>query len=921
MHDDEHNAGDTRSGEDGAKGSAETDPPANRQGVEGPEGGDSGTSASGAAGSGAEDSASDLSGTAPVPEIPAASVPPATPESPLRPVEESVAPLAPDLLRWRCDPDSFGFERVDELERRDGIIGQDRAVAALELGITLRNKGYNVFVTGPSGSGRTTTVKHVLETTETDRGAPSDIVIINNFRDPDRPRSIFLPAGDGSRFAREMRDFVEVLRRTMSQLYQAEGYKERRKQVIEKFQEEEKAAITAFEAEVKKDNFALVQIQVGPINRPEVAPLIAGEPVQIERLQVLTNEGKFAPEELARLQEKYARLRGRLEETFRKSRSIQRRLKAALGELEREFARPILGEALGDIREDFPDTQIDAYLREVEENILARLRVFLEDETEDEHPELPLEDDDRFRPYLVNVLVDNSGVERPPVVVETSPNYRALFGTIEKTLDRTGVWKSDFHHIKAGSVLRANGGYLVLHLTDMITEGGVWQALIRTLKNRHIDIQSFDPFFLVSSSAIKPEPIAVDVRVIVIGTPYAHNVLSAYDPDFRSVFKVKADFDSVISRDAENLARYAAFIGNVVASESLRPLDKSGVARVCEYGARLAGHGRKLSTHFSEIADVLRESTYWARKAGSEVVRAEHVGEAVRQKEVRVALPEEKLQEAIMAGLIHVETTGAVIGQVNGLSVYDLGDHRFGKPVRISAQTALGSSGIVNIEREADLAGRSFNKAILILDGFFRARFGQEQPVSMFASIAFEQSYGEVDGDSASVAEVCAILSSLAEIPVRQDVAITGSVDQYGRVQAIGGANEKVEGFFDVCRERGLSGTQGVAIPATNVPDLMLREEIVTAAQDGKFAIWPIARVEEAVRLLLGVPAGERGEDGEFPEGTVYRRVEDKLFDFAERMKEFGKDVGENDESHPASARTKTEPPEDDGSEVRKRPG
>ena len=825
------------------------------------------------------------------------------------PQEEPVAPLSPEALRWRCDPDSFGFEKVDELESKEGIIGQDRAIAALEIGITLRNKGYNVFVTGPSGSGRTTTVKHVLETTETDRGAPCDIVVVNNFRDTDRPRPIYLPAGRGPQLAKDMLEFVDSLRRSLAQLYQADGYKERRKKVIEEFQEEEKSAITTFEAEVKKDNFSLVQIQMGPINRPEVAPLIAGEPVQIERLQALAAEGKFAEEELAKLQEKYAKLRGRLEETFRKSRSIQRRLKGALGELEKEFARPILGEALADIREDYPYPQVETFLKEVETEALAHLRVFLEEESDDEHPDLPLEEDDRFRPYLVNVLVDNTGIERPPVVVETSPNYRALFGTIEKALDRTGMWKSDFHHIKAGSVLRANGGYLVLHLTDMITEGGVWQALIRTLKNRHIDIQSFDPFFLVSSSAIKPEPIEVDVRVIVIGTHHSHSVLSAYDPDFRSVFKVKADFDSVIPRDEENLARYAVFIRNVVDSESLLSLDKTGVARVCEYGARLSGHGNKLSTLFSEIADVLRESTYWAKKAGSEIVRAEHVGEAIRQKEIRVSLPEEKLQEAIMDGLIHIDTRGAVIGQVNGLSVYDLGDHRFGKPARITAQTALGSSGIVNIEREADFSGRSFNKAMLILDGFFRAHFGQEQPVSMFASIAFEQSYGEVDGDSASIAEICAILSSLAELPVRQDVAITGSADQYGNVQAIGGANEKIEGFFDVCRERGLTGSQGVVMPAANISELMLREDIVEACAQGQFSIWPVWRVEEAVRVLLGVPAGKRSEEGdhEFPEGTVYRRVEDKLLDFAERMKEFGKDSAEVEDSHHSGGHGKGE--------------
>lgn len=797
-------------------------------------------------------------------------------------------PLSPDQLRWRCDPDSLGFERVDELEHRKGIIGQDRAIGALELGITLRDKGYNIFVTGPSGSGRTTTVKHVLGTTETDRGEPCDIIIVNSFHDKDRPRPIYLPAGKGNAFARDMEEFAESLRGNLAQIYQGEDFKARRKAAVEARQEEEKAIIQAFEEEVKGHNFALVQISMGQFHRPEVTPMIAGEPVQIERLE---QEGKYDAAELKKMKETQHQLRNRLEDTFRKSRAIQRKLKKELVDLEKEFARPFLSDVLGDIRDDYENDQIEEYLKQVQENILTHLRLFLEEEAEDEQPDLPLQDDERYRPYLVNVLVDNEGKTRPPVVVETSPNYRSLFGTIEKVLDRGGVWRSDFLHIRAGSVLKANGGYLVIHLADAMSEPGVWQALVRTLKNQHVDIQSFDPLFLVSTSAIKPEPIEVTVRVIVIGNSYSHHLLNTYDPDFQSVFKVKADFDSVVPRDEQNVQRYASFIRNVVDAESLTVPDKTGVARVVEYGARLAGHGAKLSTLFSAIADILRESNYWAKKDGADTVRAEHVGRAVREKEIRVALPEEKMQEAITDGTIHIDTTGAVVGQINGLSVYDLGDHRFGKPTRITSQTALGNSGIVNIEREADFSGRTFNKAALILDGFFRSHFGQEEPISMYASIAFEQSYGEVDGDSASVAEIAAITSSLSRLPADQSYAVTGSADQYGNVQAVGGINEKIEGFFDICKARTLTGRQGVLIPAANVPDLMLREDVVEACAAGQFAVHAVERVEDALAILLDTPVGERDDEGTFPEESVFRLVEDRLRELGERMKEHNKDI------------------------------
>jgi lon-related putative ATP-dependent protease len=824
--------------------------------------------------------------------------------------------LPPQKLRWRCDPGTLGFETVEELPITPGIIGQDRAIQSLQLGITLRNKGYNVFVAGPSGTGRTTTVKHILETIETDRGAPPDIIYVNNFKDQDRPIPILLPAGRGQAFASDMLEFVVHLRRNLAQVYQSAEFKERKKATVTSFQEQEKQVIHELESEVQGQNFALVQIQVGPYTKPEIAPLIAGEPVQVERLESLANQEKFEKEELAKIKEKYGRLQARLEETLRKAKEIQKSLKKELLNLEQEFGQPVVTDALADLKTEYQHPDLSAYLDQVRNRILSDVREFIEDDGDESEGQkkVPIKEDERFRPFLVNLLVDNSEVDRPPVVVENSPNYRNLFGTIERVIDRSGHWRSDFLHIKAGSVLRANGGFLIIQLFDALAESGVWQALKRTLKNRQIDIQSFDPFFLLSTSAIKPEPIEVDLRVIVIGNSYSYHLLQAYDPDFHKIFKVKADFDSVIPRTEENIRRYATFIRNVTSSEGLLSLDKTGVAAVIEFGARRSAQGNKLSTLFSDVADLLRESTYWARQDDAKLVLREHVERAIRERNYRVGLPEEKMREMITEGLLRVDVEGARVGQINGLSVYELGDHRFGRPSRITAQTALGQAGIINIEREAELSGRSFNKAMLILDGLFRAKFGQEHPVSVNASIAFEQSYGEVDGDSASVAEVCALLSSLAELPLRQDLAITGSIDQNGNVQPIGGVNEKVEGFHDVCRARGLSGTQGVLIPHQNVEELMLREDVVDAVKAKRFQVYAIETVEDALELMTGVEAGVRGPDGDFPEESLYGKVAAKLARYAEAMKEYSRSDGDGDHGGGGRGMSVEEPDRGDGS-------
>jgi ATP-dependent Lon protease len=794
--------------------------------------------------------------------------------------------LKPEQLRWRCDPASLPFETTDEIPCCEGIIGQDRAVDAIRLGLRVRSKGHNIFVAGEAGTGRTTSVRHLLESTEVPHEVPPDVIYVNNFKDPDMPVAIQLPAGHGTNLKRGMQDLIVHMRTSIQQIYESDAYKERTKEIVERYKEREKDLVRQFEERIKSESFALIQVQLGPFSKPEIAPLIAGEPHQIDRLEGLVREGKFPREEFERLRQKYQDLTALMEETFREARDLKRKLRLELGDLEKEFGRPVVDGYLSDLKSVHTNPKVHEYLDGVREQILSNMDQFTDRDGEEQPSAHVDPNDERFLQYQVNVLVDNGAVTRAPMIVETSPNYRNLFGTIEKVVDRSGHWRSDFTHIKAGSLLRANGGFLVLHLYDLIGEPGVWSALKRTLKNRQVDIQGYDPLYLFSASALKPEPIPVQVRVVMIGDAWTYRILYNYDPDFRKIFKVKAEFDSLMVRDETNIDRYTKFIRKIQSEEKLLPLDRTAVGAVIEEGVRIAGRQAKLTTRFSEIADLLREASYWAQEDGVETVRAPHIQRAIEQRTRRVGLVEDRIQEMIVEGTVLIDSDGARVGQVNGLSVYDLGDYRFGRPTRITAKTSVGRAGVINIEREAELSGSSHSKGVLILEGFIRHHFAQDKPLAMSASLCFEQSYGGVDGDSASSTEIYALLSSLAEAPLRQDLAVTGSVNQHGEIQPIGGVNEKIEGFFEVCRARGLTGNQGVLIPHLNVPDLMLRHEVIDAVAQGTFHIHGVRTVAEGIQILSGLAAGERGSDGRWTPGSIFARVDERLRGFVSSMKE-----------------------------------
>ena len=574
----------------------------------------------------------------------------------------------------------------------------------------------------------------------------------------------------------------------------------------------------------------------------------------------------------------------------KKINALQKELSEKLTDLEIKIITPLVEEEIAEIKKRYDNDAINSHLKEVKKNVLENISRF--QEKEEQAPVIPglrlPQIKDSFIEFSVNVLVDNSDTKTSPVIIETRPTYKNLFGIIERRLDRTGYWVTDFTKIKAGSLLKANGGFLVLNALDVLLEPGVWPSLKRTLLNQMIEPETYDPFPMFSTSALKPEPVECNVKVAMIGDPFLYQLLYFRDPDFEKIFKIKADFDTVTGNTEQNIYQYSCFIKQLCERENLLPFDQSGIEGVIEYAIRLAGRKNKLSTHFNNLVDLLREADYWAKKDKQNLIQRKHITTALKEKIERLNLIEDKIQELIEQGTLMIDTEGAIVGQVNGLSVYDLGEYSFGKPTRITAKTSMGRAGIINIEREADLSGKTHNKGILILSGYLRSKYAQDKPLTISASICFEQSYSGVDGDSASSTEAYALISSIADIPIRQDIAVTGSINQKGEIQPIGGVNQKVEGFFEVCRAKGLTGTQGVIIPESNIPDLMLREDVVETIKSGQFHLYPVKTIDQGIEILTGRKAGIRKLDGKFEKDSVNELVDQKLLDFALKLKEFG---------------------------------
>ena len=816
-------------------------------------------------------------------------------------------------LAWHDSLEEIVGESTATVEPLEEIFGQTRAVKAIRLGLCMKSFGYNIFVAGHHGTGRMPTVEKLIEEINVDGSVPDDLCYTNNFKNPDQPRLVSLPAGKGRQFKRRMSDLVETLQKKVPAIFESEEFQSARNEIVNSHMGQQKALFKNFESKVSAENFMMVQVQVGPFTRPDLAPVVVGNPMKIEQLEALVEEGKFAAEELQRIKEKHKELSKEMEKLFKEARDIDKTIQETLEKLAKDWVQPVIKDLLEPIREEYEGDRVSTYLDEVEDDIINHLdrfrpRLVQQPGSPQEgggQPMLIPPDPGQLKDYEVNLLVDNSDTSKPPVVIETAPSFRNLFGTVERVMDRQGMWFSDYRHIKAGSFLKANGGYLVLNARDTLTEVGVWPILKRTLRNEVLEIQS-DPFSLLFTSSVKPEKIPIKIKVIMVGEPEIYDLVHWYDEDFRKIFKVKAEFDSTMPSNNENIGKLVQFASGICKEENLLPLDASGMESVVRLGVRWAGRKKKLSTGMERISDLIREADLKARLAEAPTVSRTHVEEAHADRIERVNMIEEKIHEYIEDGILMIDTDGTRVGQINGLSVYSLPEFSFGRPSRITAKTSMGKSGIVNVEREAELSGQSFNKGVLILAGFLRDRFAQDKPLNLTASITFEQSYSGVDGDSASSTELYAILSALTGTPIDQGIAVTGSVNQHGEVQPIGGVNYKIEGFFKVCKTQGLTGRQGVMIPSRNIGDLNLDPEVVDAVKSGQFHIWAVDHVDQGIELLTGLPAGEKDEDGEYPEATINFLVDQRLEELSQGLKEF--DAPASAESSKSEDEEKTQP-------------
>lgn len=794
--------------------------------------------------------------------------------------------VAPVLLKRRMDPSSLSFQTTAEVEPLMGTIGQPRAIDAIEFGLEIDTQGYNLYLSGSTGSGRESTILDYLTQLASKRRPPSDWIYVHNFSDPDQPRAIELPAGRGIQFERDMREFVVSAQREIPRAFESDEYDRRRRQALNGLARQRDEIFSSLQSFAEARGFTLEMTPAGIVT----IPVVDGKPITPEGFEKLPDERR------QQIAERSEDVQTQIASALRELRLIEKQAAARVSQLDREIAIFVIGPFLEELRERyglFP--KILAYLDEVQNDIPGHLHDFTPPPVDQSQSEqvLPLSQiqaqqrEEHLARYRINVLIDNSQAEGAPVIFERNPTYYNLIGRVDYRAT-FGAMVTDFAQIKAGGLHRANGGFLVLQVLDVLRSPFAWDALKRSLICREIQIENLgEQYSALPTARLRPEPVPLDLKVVLIGSPMIYQALLSLDDEFPELFKVKADFAPDMHWTDEHVRNYAAFISRHVRDAHLRHFDRDAVARVIEHGARLREDQRKLSTRLLEIANVVTEASYWAKRSGHDPVMASDVETAIRKRIFRSNLIEERIREMIDNGTIMIDTSGERLGQVNGLAVLNLGDHVFGQPSRITARVSLGRGNIVSIERETELSGAIHSKGVMILSGYLRGSYGEKAPLAISATITFEQSYSEIDGDSASSTELYALLSALSGLPLRQGIAVTGSVNQYGQVQAVGGVTHKIEGFFAVCKAHGLTGDQGVMIPATNVPTLMLDDEVVQAVRDGKFSIWQVSTIDEGIELLTGVAAGTRGDDGTYPEGTVHRLVEDRLRQFAETAQSF----------------------------------
>lgn len=796
-------------------------------------------------------------------------------------------PLPPQQLYHPCDTAEFGFQTTAELDDLTEIIGQMRAMEAVHFGIGIRQEGYNLFVLGPSGLGKRSMVRQFLELKAANEKEPDDWCYINNFLHPHKPHALKLPCGRGAELHLKMEQRLEYLRGAIPALFESEEYHNKHEAILDEFRKRQEQVIKQLGDDADKQDVMLLRTQEGfafaPSKNHEVIP-----PHEFEKL---------SDTEKKRVENAINELQKRLESILQHVPQWQKERGERVNQLNRETSLSVVEHVLDELRESYADfPEVLKYLDNVQQDMVDNVEDFRKQKESFTLSGMTIVTRETFHRYQVNVLVSNGKKAGAPIISEDNPNYSNLVGRVEH-IAQLGALVTDFTLIKPGALHRANGGYLLLDIRKVLMQPFAWEGLKRALQSREIHIESLGQIYsLVSTVSLEPEPIPLNAKIVLFGDRLFYYLLHAYDPEFGELFKVAADFEEQIERNKNTHLLYARLISTLTRKEELLPFDRSAVARVIEQGARLIGDAEKLSTHMRDVADLLRESDYWARESGQSVVQAADVQKSIDTQIRRQSRLRDRLYESILRNTLVISTEGAVAGQVNGLSVIELGNFAFAQPTRITATSRLGEGRLINIEREVKLSGAIHSKGVLILSSFLAARYAKNQPLALSASLVFEQSYGFVEGDSASLAELCALLSNLANVPIKQSFAVTGSVNQFGQVQAIGAVNEKIEGFFDICTARGLNGEQGVLIPESNVKHLMLRHDVVEAAEAGKFGIYAVTNVDQALTILTGVPAGEADTNGIYAEGSVNRKVAERVAELTDIRQSFAKQHGEKPE-------------------------
>lgn len=788
-----------------------------------------------------------------------------------KPKELSVADFCPC-----CDPSVFPFKTTKELDSSKDVVGQARAVKALEFGLNMRSRGYNIYAAGISGTGKSSIINHLVRETARKEPVPDDWVYVYNFREPDRPNAIRLPSKRGRELKKKMEKLIEDLKQQIPKAFESKSYEEQKSQFLDAFQEKRGESLMRLEKEAGELGLQIKSTPAGLVT----LPVKGGKPIEPQEYETLPDEEK---EGIRKNQEE---VNTKIRETLRKIKALEKATREKVEKLNQEVATFVIEPFIEELRDDFRDVkEVPEYLNDVKADILDNVGEFFKEGTEKEGSEnIPIKTN-LFQRYQINLIVDNSQTRGAPVIFETNPTYTNLVGYIERKILLGAVY-TDFSMIKAGSLLRASGGYLITNAMDVLRSPFAWDALKRSVRNNEVKVEDYaEQFGFHTAGGMHPEPIPIDLKVVIIGNPYIYHLLHSLDEDFRKIFKVKADFSQMMDRDQEHTQQYGRFIARLCREEKLLHFTREAVARIVDHGSRLVEDRDKLSLRFSDIADLVRESVFWAGKDGKKLVSPEHVDKAVDEKIYRSRMLEERVQEMIAEGTLMVDVDGKAEGQINGLSIYDLGDFTFGKPTKITAQVFMGRAGVVNIERRARLSGKTHDKGVMILAGYLGGKYGQKSPLTLSASITFEQTYEEIDGDSASSTELFAIMSSLAGLPLEQGIAVTGSVNQHGEIQPVGGINRKIEGFFDICRTRGLTGKQGVIIPKSNVKNLILRNDVIDAVSQGKFHIYPIETVDEGISILTGVEAGRMRKDGTYPKNSVNGRIVERLEKMGEELK------------------------------------